>query len=167
MSSGLLAFGMTGFASKTLVFVAAALLPLQPLSVMSCGCGSHDQRAVDANLRQEQTDGESACGRRADCCCCSSHLQPRPCCAKRHRGPAKCCCGTGNQCSCESDHPSPPVPQVPPEGRSQSLSDLAEPLLAALVDPADLQVFTGLASRDWPSAASGIERCIMLSRFHL
>ncbi len=167
MSIKLLVFTMTSFASRTLVYLAAALLPLQPLSTMSCCCASHDRHSVDASLRQEQANAVTGCCGRADRCCCSSHSRAGSCCTKTQQAPAKSCCGTGNTCSCRTDDSSPPVPQVPAEGRSQSGNDVAQPLLLASISTGDPEVPTCLVSTDRPSGASGFERCIVLCRFRL
>ena len=167
MSIKLLVFTMTGFASRTLVCLAAVLIPLQPLAVLSCGCDSHGQHDVGANPCKEQAKVESGCCGRADGCRCSSHSQAGSCCTKTHRAPAKSCCGTGDTCSCRTDGSSPPIPQAPPQSRGYSVNDVAQPLAIALFSPADRQSAVDFVSTDRPSGASGFERCIVLCRFRL
>ncbi len=165
--SRLFTFDMTGIASKTLVYLAAVLLPLQPLAALSCGCDSHGQPGVDANPCKEQAKVESGCCGRADGCRCGSRSQTGSCCTKTQQAPAKSCCGTGHACSCRADDSSPPVPQVPAEGRNQSVNDVAQPLLSAFPSPGACQVPVNFVSTDRPSGASGFERCIVLCRFRL
>ncbi len=167
MSTKLLVFTMTGFASKTLVYLAAALIPLQPLAVLSCGCGSHGQHGVDANTCQEQAKVETGCCGRGDGCRCSSHSQADSCCTKAHQAPAKSCCDTGGTCSCRADDSSEPVPQAPPQSRGYSANDVDQPLAIALFSPADRRSAGDFVSTDRPSGDSGFERCIVLCRFRL
>ena len=167
MSIKLLVFTMTSFASKTLVYLATVLLPLQPLSAVACGCDSHGRHDVDANIRLEQAKAVTGCCGRAERCRCSSHSQTGSCCTKTREAPAKSCCGNGNTCSCRTDDSSPPVPQVPAQSRSQSVNDVAQPLLPASMSTGDPEAHACLVSADRPSGASGLARCIVLCRFRL
>ena len=167
MSTKLLVFAMTGFASKTLVYLAAALIPLQPLAVLSCGCGSHGQHGVDANTCQEQAKVETGCCGRGDGCRCSSHSPTGSCCTKTHRAPAKSCCNTEGTCSCRADDSSEPVPQVPPQSRGNSVHDVDRPLAIASFSSDDHPRREGFLATDRLSGDSGFERCIVLCRFRL
>ena len=158
---------MAGFVSKTLVYLAAALIPLQPLAVLSCGCDSHSQHGVDANACKEQAQVKSGCCGRADGCRCSSHSQTSSCCSKTHHAPAKSCCDTGGICTCGVDNSSPPVPQAPPQTRGYRVNDVNQPSAVVLFSPGDYSSSVGFLFTDWPSGASGIARCIVLCRFRL
>lgn len=158
---------MVSFASKTLVYLAAALIPLQPLAVLSCDCDSHGQRGVDANMCEVQAKAESACRGRDDDCRCSSHSQASSCCTKTHPAAAKSCCETGGACSCGADDSSPPVPRIPPQSRGYSVNDGAQPLLIVLFRPDDDPPSVACLSTEGPSGAFGLASCIVLCRFRL
>lgn len=166
-SSRLLTFGMASFASKTLVYLAAALIPLQPLAVSSCNCDSHGQHDVDANPCEQQAKLESGCCQRDDDCRCSRHSQANSCCTETHPAPAKSCCETGGACSCGADNSSPPVPPVPRQSRGYSVNDGAQPLVIALFSPEDDPRSVPCLSTDHPRGASGLAKCIVLCRFRL
>ena len=154
---------MTRFASKMLVYLAAVMLPVQPLSVMSCGCDAHS----DANIGRQHIEGIASCcdakapgGR-------SSHSPASPCCTKAHESPSQSCCCNEGACTCRCDHSPSPTPQVPSEGRSPSANESAQSLLSVLIDFGNGHLSVGLASIEQPNVASGIERCVMLCRFQL
>jgi len=167
MSIKLLIFTMTGFASRTLVYLAAALIPLQPVAVLSCGCDSHGQHAVEANTCEEQAKAESGCCGRTDGCRCSSHSQAGSCCTKTHPTSAKSCCDTGGTCSCRADDSSPPVPKSPLQSRGYSVNDVDQPLVIALFNHDEHSRYVGFLSTEEPSGASGLACCIALCRFRL
>ena len=158
---------MLAFASKTLVYLAAALIPLQPLAVLSCGCDSQGQHGVDANTCKDQAKVKSGCCGRTNSCCCSSHARTSSCCSKTQQAPAKSCCGTECTCSCGEDKSPPPIPQAPPQSRGYSVNDVDQPLAIASFSPTDHPRYVDFLSSDRPSCASGIERCIVLCRFRL
>lgn len=165
--SDLLRFGMTEFASKLLVCLAAALIPLQPLSAVSCGCDSHGEQGVGDNTCHEQALAESGCCGRTDGGRLSSQSQAGSCCTKTHRAPTKSCCDTSGTCSCRVDDSSPPVPQAPSQSRGYCADDVAQPLAVAPFSPDDDSRYVGFRSTNWSSGASGLARCIVLCRFRL
>lgn len=158
---------MFSYIPKTLVYLAAALISLQPLAVLSCGCDSHGQHGADANTHKEQAKVESVCCGRGDDCRCSSHSRASSCCTKTLPAPPESCCDTGSICSCGADNSSPPAPLAPLPSRGYSVNDAIQPSAIALFSSADHPCSAGFLFIDRPSAASGLARCIVLCRFRL
>jgi hypothetical protein len=155
----LLIFGMSGLASRTLIWLAAALLPFQPLSVMSCRCDTNCQPSAGAKIPHGQNRVESGC--------CSSQRQSGSCCAKTQRPGAETCCGDGCMCSCSPNKVPPPVPQVPSETRSRSIGGLTQAEVGLSLGINEFHASQSAFSDTRPSGCSGAERCIGLCRFNL
>lgn len=158
---------MTGLASKTLVWLAAALLPFEPLSALSCPCAAPSQPSTDVQLRCPTVGSDGDCCRRVKPCCRGDNSLGC-CCAKNRRAGATSCCGTGNGCNCRSnDSSSPPIPEVPLESRSGTAGDAAQPPLTVFLSCSDAQMPVGELCAASPDLASGLQCCILLCRFNL
>lgn len=140
---------MRSLASRTLVVLAAALVPLQPLSAAGCYCGTVSRHETGVE-KQAGSDREKAC-----------------CCKKALRVPGNTCCGSAVECSCSSDESSHSEPQNLPQRHSQTVQDLGQPADVLSLSRSEFQVAPSLPSADWRPFASGLERCIVLCRFNL
>jgi hypothetical protein len=158
--------GMTGLASKALVWLAAALLPFEPLSAVSCCCAAPGQPPTAVELRRPPVGLEGGCCRRVKSCCPDGHSLGC-CCAKSRSAATTSCCRGGNKCTCRSDDSSPPIPEVPPESASRPADDAAHPPLAVFLSPDQSQMPLGDLSVASPGGPSGSQCCVLFCRFNL
>lgn len=176
ISSALMMYRRRFPASRILVGLAAAMLPLQPVVGASCGCAK--SRHDDVVMAQGHP------GQPATCCCC-------PCCRKA--GIGICTCGATNStarkscgrqqlgparqaaaqrgCSCYTgDRPSEPS-QVPPTSRGSEVDQAAQPLAVGCTSLSpDLLSALGsrLSSVGTPvRLLSAPQRCVVLGRLVL
>ena len=151
-------------ATKTLVWLAAVLVPLQSLPTAACCCATASQQDSDAEQRQ---GSGSACCLSATSCCASTHAQSLSCCKTTHQAPAKCSCQTTGVCSCRPHNSPSPSPQAPPEGGRQVVHIASQPVAVVSLCLDDSRGSTSASHGAWSSACSGFERCIVLCRFTL
>jgi len=168
MSRAVLVYRVKAFAGKTLVWLAAVLVPLQGFPAVECCCARADRQRADAENPPDRL------GSRPGCCCgpstpqrrADTRCEARPGCENAHgKASRPCCCGCSSICAC-SGHQSSPLPsQGAPESRRPSDDPLAlPPVLADFTfdrprQPASDERLTVVSSAS--------ERCILLCRLHL
>lgn len=162
VSRELLMDRIRSFAWKTLVWLAAVLVPLQALPSFECCCASASRQQIDAENDLQRPGSDRGC------CCCSHSTPDRRAATRSEARPGAarpCCCGNSTVCTCAENDSSPLPSQAPPESRVQSDDQVAQPL-----------VDIGLAfdrPRQRPSdecpavATSAAERCVLLCSFRL
>lgn len=151
-------------APKTLVWLAAVMVSLQSLPAAACYCATASQQKNDAEQRQSLSN---PCCLTAGSCCASTHTQRHSCCETSYQVPAKCSCQTTGVCSCQPHNSSSPDPQAPPEDGRQLVHLATQPTAAVSLYLDDFRGSTSPSYGTWPSARSGLERCIILCRFTL
>ncbi|NQT13187.1 MAG: hypothetical protein HQ582_10590 [Planctomycetes bacterium] len=147
------------FAWKTLVWLAAVLVPLQALPSFECCCAAVSRQQIDAENQQGRPSSEQAC-------CCGARSAPDGRAPTHSQArPRPCCRGDSTDCTCAEDDSAPLPSQAPPESRLPSDDPLAQPL-----------VDIGLAFDPPPQrpsderlivVTSAPERCILLCSFRL
>ena len=157
-------YGLRQLATKTLVWLAAVLVPLQSLPAAACCCTSASQQESGAEQRQGPSN---PCCLTAGSCCDSTRAESHSCCKTTHQLPSKCSCTTTGVCSCQPHNSSSPDPQAPPEGGRQVVHIAAQPLAAVSLCVDDSRGLASTSYGAWLSACSGFERCIVLCRFTL
>ena len=156
------------FPSKTLVWLAAMLMPLQALPAANCWCASESWERVDA---------ETASGHHVQkiCCCCrtappgaaSTYDEDKSCCQRVGPSPKPSCGGHSHTCtcSCQENNSSPAVPPAPTETRCRIVVDLLQ-----LPTPIcmSLEKSQPRSADEVPAFyTSAPERCTILCRFLL
>lgn len=162
MSSGVLVYSFRT-TSKVLVWLLAALVPLQALPHTSCGC------EADATHSAVHVVGEQAkcCG-----CCCQQPSRPpeqtaatHSCCQRADSDTKRTCCDCGANCQCEKGDSTPRPKQSPPEHRSQSTDLTSGPSIVFCLECGDSET---MQTEDGKvTSLSGADRCVLLCRFHL
>ena len=151
-------------ASKALIWLLAALLPLQGLHIASCCCAAQVKvTAADAGASKHH----------ATCCCCRERVSlpadPQPathsCCRRADSHVKQTCCRCSAGCQCKKNDSSPRPKQIPPEHRTQ-INDLTTgPLVIFCLESGDPQT---MEMEDLKvTSLSGADRCVLLCRFHL
>jgi len=149
--------------SRTLVWLAAVLVPLQSVFAAACCCTQVDAPESEAAAGVPYFAGPH---------CCSD--EPEPCCAGQHSGSPTCCQGwlSGDRSHCEcpggccSGHEGDPSNSALPEGRA-GYGEVP-------IQPSAVHGFDGvrpccvpLVEAPSSSAISGSQRCIVLCRLTL
>ena len=165
---------------KTTVWVAVAMLALQPMSSFACdgsadanqGCSGDSGRANDKAVQ-----GARCCSARkarvsvSSGCCESKKRVARGCCSSGQElaAPFTDDCSCGLSCSCKSNR-VPPLPVATPTNGNTGSDQLAN--MHASVSSRVVEVFdsrSGISRRqvDGTEPATSLERCIGLSCFLL
>ena len=158
---------MRNLAAKSLVWLAAVLVPLQPLSAASCCCAAPGQLGSDAEKHRGPIDNVARCCRSAQSCRGNADTQIHSCCKATPRESAHADCKCADTCSCQANDTAPPEQQAPAQGRSRVYDQLTQPLSTVSFGLGDLLRSPSLFSSGRPVTASGFERCITLCRFNL
>lgn len=156
---------MRSFATKTLVWLAALFVPLQPLSLGMCCCASRQGNDAEARLAAVQDKA----------CCCRS--TPSDSSGTQTESPARftdtpgeeveSCCTNQVCCCCKPDNSSPPDQQAPTGSPRRIVDELVQLLAPVSLGPSEIQLSAPVVSADQPVVDSGIERCIAHCRFNL
>jgi hypothetical protein len=150
---------------KTVTWLLAAAIAVQPVTAFSCGCGGG-----------ERTSGSRSSGPR-HCCCCGNTGQPCSCCGSSHGGAIaentqRSCCrrdvtrdvpATAGVCHCSSRAPQPSQPATPESAPSH---DQVASSFHAYVAAADVPTVHRERWAINPSTAfvSASEHCIALCK---
>ncbi len=157
-------FGLRQFASKTLVWLAAVVVPLQFYPSASCCCAMASRPGGGAETPLVLRD---CCLQGARSCCAGTRGESRPCCSKTLRASTNCHGRTTGVCSCQPHHSPSPGQQARPEGRGQTVEMLAQRPADVSSRLDEFKVSPSSSVAVWPTVASGFERCIILCRFML
>jgi hypothetical protein len=151
-------------ATKTLVWLAAILLPLQSFPTAACRCAIANQQMGDS--QQRRTPGSSCCVVAGNCRA-SRGAEDSSCCNTMPEARCNCSCRTTGVCSCRPHNSSPPDPQAPPEDGRQAVQAATQPPagVSLCVDGSGRPTARSCGARS--IACSGFERCITLCRFLL
>lgn len=151
-------------AAKVLIWLAAALLPVQPLPALCC-CTNTDLRFTEAvAAAQRPVEVNGCCGRRACACCAGTPTDDPSCCRPAPRLPGQTCHGYC-ACSCEGNTSPPRATELRPTERPETEGSQPRLPLAVSspVDPRNAS--TGLPADDGMLAfLSAPDRCVLLCR---
>lgn len=157
-------------ATKAVIWLAAALVPLQSLPAAACGCSSPD---IPRHDRADETCRSAEYSRSASSCCSEKAYvqQDRSRCgsAKRCGGPhdrAPSSCGS----SCACDHSSLPSPPALPTSTSPRNGEPVLALASGTCPTAPLlgQTSSPASAFDHPLIGiTSLDRCVALSRLIL
>ena len=155
-----------GITARTLIWIAAIIVPAQGLAAASCGCNG----------------GTTCCkARQSQGCCCSAEKvrEGRCCCARREAESGHSCCSKakgshdsgcrcGINCQCGKAKQSQPATPTPPENNlaEKIVSDVATAVcvVADYQPPVIPRDNEGVVQSDEFTAQ---DRCISLCRFTL
>lgn len=151
--------------SRVLVWLLAAVLPLQGLAGNSCHCVTEAKSAVDAH---------GVSGERPKCRCSSQQKTVEPsessapahsCCRPADSDPTQPCCCCDSACLCKQSDSPPEPKQFPPENRNRPGDQAAGPLVIFRPECGAPETVR-LEKRETVSV-SALDRCVFLCRFHL
>ena len=160
-------YGLRGTTSKTLVWLAALLMPMQPVSAAGCCCATPDQQDDDRADSQVSARAASSCCQVAHCCCAGKQAARTSCCQKRHGAVDHSWCQCGHACCCQHGEPSPAPPQAPPSSKVRTGDELGQPLAAVSCNHGEVHLGPSPQPTEEPSLGSAAKRCVMLCRFLL
>lgn len=151
-------------AGKTLIYLAAGLMLLLPLSGTCC-CGSGGHGCSRAENRQLPVPGKGGYGRRALACCATAQATAQSCCQQVQGTPGQDRCRS-DTCFC-SHHTTPPVvTPVRPNPCWQADDQAAEVSPAVSLPVEQAAVSRRFFADDWVSTClSAAGRCAILCRF--
>ena len=150
--------------SKILVWLLAALMPLQAIPNAACGCSARAKVTADAGETASQSTGRCSCSQQASPPS-ESPASTHSCCRRAASDVKRkyCDCGTG--CQCKKDDSSPRPKQVPPAQRTPSIDLATGPLVIFYLERSDSEMMETEGRQ--VASLSGADRCILLCRFHL
>ena len=139
-------------AARVLVWLAAALVPVEAMPLTVCNCGSHSGQPTEARVDGSPAKPVPACPNcvgesrtKPSCCGKSAEDSSKRGCCGRTKASGTCCCGgqcsQGVSCHCSANHAVPassPNPnESPADGFKVSLSTspFASVTTAAVVIP--------------------------------
>ncbi len=156
-------------ASKVLVWLLAASVPLQGLCSVACRCTAEAKQTTDAH----RAPGQHAPGQHAKCRCCCR--QPASWSTEAPAATHACCratpdvkrtsCSCSMDCQCKKGDSYPRPKQIPPEHRTESTDQATGPLVIFCLECGDPEVME--TEGRTVTSLSGADRCILLCRFHL
>ena len=157
-------------ATKAVLWLAAALVPLQSLSATACGCSSPDLPRHDR--AGETRRGAEHSGSSSSCCSEKAYVQQdrsrcgsaKRCGGPRDQAPGSC----GSSCAC--DHSSPSSPPALPTSTSSRNGEPVSTLALGTCHTASLFGQTSSLASAFDHALVGItslDRCVALSRLIL
>ena len=146
-------------ASKTIVCLLAALMPLQGLPSTSCCCAAEAKQATDTS--ESHTT-----------CCCNSSARPavspvatHSCCQQADSDGKRTSCSCGAGCQCEQSDSSPQPKQFPTDNRSRTSDQVVQPLVTFSPECGDPEATESDGRR--AVSVSAPNRCVLLCRFRL
>ncbi len=150
--------------SNVLIWLLAALVPLQGIPNASCCCAAQAKVTADADETPARRVGRCSC--RQQCVLVAEpSAATHSCCQRPDSDVERTGCDCGTDCQCKKGESSPRPKQIPLEHRTQT-DDLATgSLVVFYFECGDLESMA-TAGRTGTSLA-GVDRCVFLCRFQL
>ena len=167
--------------ARVLIWMAAAMLPIQMLPAAPCGC------AYTACKSQKDTTGQSCCcsaqvvregccswpkAPRACCCCSGQQYDGGQACSHRDPNQVKpdCTCGANCPCgpTCHCGETESPTPSLPP-ARTDTSNDSTHNVVSIVQFNVSMTSCTRrfALAESTPDATGSLGRCASLCRFVL
>jgi hypothetical protein len=148
------------YISKTLLLLAAVLVPLQQSFAANCCC----RQGSGSAMRRANEPGMSCCSQKTSSCCSSDAVTTASCCTPQQDTEANHChCPAG---SCGQDDPTaaePPATSEVPDGNELVQMTLASPAARE----SKLSLTTKLLTATATKSLGSTDRCVLLCRFTL
>ena len=161
-------FGLHQQVAKTLVWLAAILMPLQVLPSAKCWCAGERRERIDSGAApRHHVQKTCCCYRTVPVQAAYTRGEDESCCPKANSSPESSCCGGSLTCTCfcQENDSSPAVPPAPTETRCRSVVDLLQLPAPVCLSLEKSQPRSAQQRPAFHTSAS--ERCISLCRFLL